>query len=147
MLLSTSESSQSTTSLPSPQDSKCPRIHFDTKWFIKSHLLLSIVNTLGCIMFGLGQKVLSRLAWSKFRPNLASQETLTDFHGNEAKKIFFLKQKIQNGRLKKSENFKTTNSRKIFVKISWNGPWISSIDWCQWHWCGSTYMVWGVFMI
>ena len=31
-------------------------------------------DTLGCIMFGLGQKVLSRLAW--FRPNLISQETL-----------------------------------------------------------------------
>ena len=32
-----------------------------------------LVYTLGCIMFGLGQKVFSRLAWSKFRPNLASQ--------------------------------------------------------------------------
>ena len=45
------------------------------------------VHTLGCIMFGLGQKMLSRLAWSKFQPILANQETLTDFHGNEAKKF------------------------------------------------------------
>ena len=29
------------------------------------------------------------------------QELLTDFHGNEAKKKFFLKNKIQNDRLKK----------------------------------------------
>ena len=65
--------------------------------------------TLGSIMFGLGQNVL--LAWSKFWPILANQETLTDFHGNDAK------------------------------KNSWIGPWISSIDWCQGHWCGSIYMV------
>ena len=42
--------------------------------------------TLRCIMFGLGQKGLSHLAWSKFWPNLGSQETLTDFQENEAKK-------------------------------------------------------------
>ena len=87
---------------------------------------------LGCITFGLGQKVLSRLAWSKFRPNLPSQETLTDFH--EAKKN-------QNGRLSKTEIFKTTNSQNIFVKISWIGSWISGIDWCKGRWRGSTYMV------
>ena len=28
-----------------------------------------------------------------------------------------------------------------FVKISWIGPWFSKIDWCDGHWCGSTYMV------
>ena len=39
--------------------------------------------------------------------------------------------KIQNGRLKKTEIFKTANSWKIFAKISWIGPWISSIDWCE----------------
>ena len=24
------------------------------------------------------------------------------------------------------------------MKISWIGPWISRIDWCEGHWCGST---------
>ena len=31
-----------TTSLPSPQDSKCPRIHFEIKRFIKSYLIRNI---------------------------------------------------------------------------------------------------------
>ena len=53
----------------------------------------TISGTLGCIIFGLDQKVLSCLARSKFRPNLASQETLTDFHGNEAKKDVLKKSK------------------------------------------------------
>ena len=26
------------------------------------------------------------------------------------------------------------------MKISWIGPWVSRIDWCEGHWCGSTYM-------
>ena len=41
---------------------------------------------------------------SKFRPILANQETLTDFHGDEARNF-------QNGQLKKAEFFKTTNSQ------------------------------------
>ena len=28
-----------------------------------------------------------------------------------------------------------------FSKISMIGPWVSWIDWCKAHWCGSTYMV------
>ena len=43
--------------------------------------------TLGCKMFVLCQKVLSRFAQSKFQPNLVSPETFIGFHGNEA---FFL---------------------------------------------------------
>ena len=27
----------------------------------------------------------------------------------------------------------------FFMKISWIGPWVSRIDWCQGHWSGSTY--------
>ena len=42
---------------------------------------------------------------------------------------------------KKSLFFKIANSRKIFAKISWIGPWVSRIDWCERHWYGSTYMV------
>ena len=51
------------------------------------------------------------------------------------------KKKNQNGRLKKTEIFKTANSQKNFVKISWIGPWVSRVDWCKGHWCGSTHMV------
>ena len=63
-------------------------------------------------MYGLGQKVLLRLAWSKFRPILANQGTVTDFHGNETKKNIFFEKRIQNGQLKKPEIFKTANSWK-----------------------------------
>ena len=30
---------------------------------------------------------------------------------------------------------------KELVTISEVGPWVSRIDWCEGHWCGSTYMV------
>ena len=49
----------------------------------------------------------------------------------------FLEKKIQNGRLKKTEFFKIANSQNCFAKISW----VSRIDWCEGHWCGSIYMV------
>jgi len=65
---------------------------------------------------------------------------LTCFHGNEAKQNIFLKKKNQNGPLKKTSFFKIANSQYFFVKISWIGPCISRIDWCEGHWCGSTYM-------
>ena len=29
----------------------------------------------------------------------------------------------------------------FFSRISWIGSWVSRIDWCERHWCGSTYMV------
>ncbi len=35
----------------------------------------------------------------------------------------------------------SANSQYFFMKISWIGPWVSRIDWCEGHWCGSTYMV------
>ena len=50
------------------------------------------------------------------------------------------KKKIKNGQLKKTEFFKTTNSQFFFSKISWIGPWISRINWCEGHQCGSTYI-------
>ena len=49
--------------------------------------------------------------------------------------------KIQNGRLKKTEFFKNAIFQKKIAKISWIGPWVSSIAWCESHWCGLTYMV------
>ena len=55
------------------------------------------------------------------------KEPLTDFHGDEAKKI-------QNGRLTKIEFFKTANSQYFFVKILEIGPWVSRT--CEGHLCG-----------
>ena len=43
-----------------------------------------------------------------------------DFHGNEAKKI-----KMANS---KKLSFSKSPILNIFVKISWIGPWVSSID-------------------
>ena len=54
---------------------------------------------------------------------------------------FFFWKKIQNGRLKKRSFFKIANSQYFLVKISWIGPWVSRIEWCEGHWNGSTYMV------
>ena len=28
----------------------------------------------------------------------------------------------------------------FFLKISGTGPWVSRINWCEGHWCGSTYL-------
>jgi hypothetical protein len=44
------------------------------------------------------------------------------------KNFFFLKYKIQNGRLKKIKFFKIANSQNFFAKISQIGPWVSRID-------------------
>ena len=59
-----------------------------------------------------------------------------------SKKIFFfLKKKIQNGRLKKTEFFNFFKSWAISAKFLWIGPWVNKVDWCKGHWCSSTYMV------
>ena len=34
----------------------------------------------------------------------------------------------------------SANSQYFFPKISWIGPWVNRIDWCEWHWYGSSYM-------
>ena len=52
-----------------------------------------------------------------------------------------MKKKISKWPPKKRSFFKIANSRKNFSKISWIGPWVSRIDWCEGHWCGSNYMV------
>jgi hypothetical protein len=41
----------------------------------------------------------------------------------------------------KIEIFNSHNSQYFFAKMSWIGNWVSRIDWCEGHWCGSTYMV------
>ena len=69
-------------------------------------------------MFGVGCFWLETRVIIKILTHPLYTKTLTDFHGDEAKKIFFEK-KIQNGRLKQTA---------FFVKISWIGPWVSRID-------------------
>ena len=32
------------------------------------------------------------------------------------------------------------SSENFFAKLLWIDPWVSRIDWCEEHWCGSTYM-------
>ena len=39
-----------------------------------------------------------------------------------------MKQKNQNGRLKKRSFSSSANSQYFFVKISWIGPWVFRID-------------------
>ena len=78
-------------------------------------------HTLCCISLRRCCFGLETRAIIKFWPILATQETLTDFHRDEAKK-FFLKKSFKNGRLKKTEFFKTANAQYLFTKISGIGP-------------------------
>ena len=77
------------------------------------------------------------LAWVKkcchiwldqnFDPSLLTNKLWLIFMGKKQKNFFFLKKKIQNGRLKKSAFFKIANSQNFFVKILWIGPWVSRL--------------------
>ena len=75
-----------------------------------------------------------------FDPSLLTNKLWLVFMRKKQKKKNYFEKKIQNGRLKKTMFFKIANSQKIFAKISQIGPWVSRIDWCKGHWCGSTYM-------
>ena len=55
--------------------------------------------------------------------------------------LFFQEKKFNMANFSKWPFFKINNSQKFFVKISWIGPWVSRIDWCEGHWNVSTYMV------
>ena len=59
----------------------------------------------------------------------------------QKKKFFFMQKKIQNGRFFKMAVFQNRQFSKFFVKMSWIGPWVCRINWCEGHWCSSTYMV------
>ena len=74
-----------------------------------------------------------------FEKSLLSYKCWLIFVGMKTKKNS--KKKIQNGRLKKTEVFNSPNSQYFFRKISWIGPWVNRINWCEGHWCSSTYMV------
>ena len=106
-------------------------------FFIKS------MRTLGCIMFAHGKKK----AWNQdnhqcFYPTLLVKTLWLVFMTmKQEKQFFFWKKNFLNGRLIKTEIFKTANSRNFLAKILWIDPWLSSIDWCEGHWCGLTYMV------
>ena len=65
---------------------------------------------------------------SKFRPIHSTIQIWTDFHENEAKKIFLKKKKFKMADFSKSPFFKIANSRNFFAKISQIGPWVSRID-------------------
>ena len=74
-----------------------------------------------------------------FDPSILPYKFGLIFMGIKKKKKKFEK-KIQNGRLKKSSFFKIANSQNFFAKISEIGPWVSRIEWCEGHWCSSTYV-------
>ena len=66
---------------------------------------------------------------------------MTNLNKNEAKK----KKKIWKKKFKMADSKKlsfsaTPKSWAIVAKISQIGPWVSRIDWCEGHWCGSTYI-------
>ena len=74
-------------------------------------------------------------------PSILTHNLWLIFKGmKQKKKIFFLKKKIQNGRLKKTEFFNFVKSWANSAKISWIRPWVSRIEWCEGHWFCSTYM-------
>ena len=75
-----------------------------------------------------------------FDKSLLTYKCWLIFMRMKQKKIFFFEKKIQNGRLKKRSFSSSANSQYFFMKISWIGPWVSRIDWCEGHWYGSTYM-------
>ena len=49
------------------------------------------------------------------------------------KKFFFWRKKFKMADFSKWLFFKIANSQNFFVKISWIGPWVSRIDWCEGH--------------
>ena len=93
--------------------------------FVTNCVSISFQDDIGCVhimistlpvkMFGLGQKVLSHLAWSKFWPILANQETLAILHENEAKKkIIFFEKKISKWPTEKKLIFQNRQFSKFF---------------------------------
>ena len=47
----------------------------------------------------------------------------------------------QKKKIKMADSKKGHFSTLSILNISWIGPWVSRIDWCEGHWWGSTYMV------
>jgi hypothetical protein len=79
-------------------------------------------------MFGMGDFWLETMVIIQILTYPSSQETLTNFQRDEARKKKLGEKKIQNGRIKKTEFLKIVNSQHFFTNISWIGPWIRRID-------------------
>ena len=82
----------------------------------KMFLQNSLLPYVHCITLYYAQQEIS---WkpgktSKFRPLHSTIQIWTDFHENEAKKNFFLKKKIQNGRFFKIAIFQNRQFSKLF---------------------------------
>ena len=103
--------------------------YIDIEFVSNSH---NLITTLVAEMFGGSDFWLETRVNIKISTHSWYPRTFEWFSWKWSKKIFFLKNKKQNGRLKKRSFFKIANSQYFFVKISWIGPWI--------NWCGSTYM-------
>ena len=60
-------------------------------------------------------------------------------HGGDiAKKIKKKKSKVADS---KSWDFQNRQFSFFFARIPGIGPWVSRINWCKGHWCGSTHIV------
>ena len=57
-----------------------------------------------------------------------------------SKKNFFSWKKIKMADSEKLSFSKPPILNFFFSKISWIGPWVSGINWCEGHQCGSTYI-------
>jgi hypothetical protein len=73
-------------------------------------------------------------------PSILTHNLWLIFMGMEQKKLFFLKKKNSKWPTKKNWVFQLRQFSIFFVKISWIGPWIYRINWCEGHWCGSSNM-------
>ena len=75
-------------------------------------------------------------------PYLLHKKIWPNFMRMKQKKFFFClwKKKFKMANSKK-QFFNSANSQYFFTKILQIGPWVSRINWCKGHWCGSTYMV------
>ena len=108
-------------------------MHF---WILISIPIYTVLHMFRQVLFGAGNQGNHQ----NFEKSLLTNKLWHVFMGMKQKKNFFLKKKIQNGRLKKTEFFNFAKSWAISAKISWIGPWVSRIDWCEGHQCDSTYM-------
>jgi hypothetical protein len=70
-----------------------------------------------------------------------SYESQGCFDWKKTKTFLFLEKKKSKWPIKKKLILQLRQFSFFFVKISWICPLDSRIDWCEGHWCGSTYIV------
>ena len=120
-------------------------IFFKAQWFHCTSTVLplyvfAVYDTLYNVILRIARNFLETRENIKISTHPFYHINLEWFSWEWSKKKKKFEKKILNGRRKKTEFFKIANSQKNFVKISQIGPWVSRIDWCEGHWCGSTYM-------